>query len=175
MVVAWVGLRQFVFSMKPTTSPTFVLSPLICQISWRTTPRFMFGPLPFCGVALLGWPCAYWVGVNTNLKKRFATIVYKHYTHTCTQHDQRMCTTFQHLFNNNKMYVYSFYIQFFHCCFKGSWKRKKMRLIYYYFWVLLSYLNNNNFIFWFESLIDVANVPDLIDIINVWFFVLVSN
>jgi hypothetical protein len=27
--------------------------------------------------------------VNTN--KRFATIVYKHYTHTCTQHEIKEC------------------------------------------------------------------------------------
>jgi len=32
-----------------------------------------------------------------------------------------------------------------------------------------------NLIVWFESAIDIANVSNLIDITNVWFFVVISN
>jgi hypothetical protein len=75
--------------------------------------------------------------------------------------------TFQHLLNNNKMYVFSFYIHFFHCCCKGLGKRKKMRLILFFLLSISELFNKYNLIAGFESLINIAIVSNLIDITNV--------
>jgi hypothetical protein len=50
-----------------------------------------------------------------------------------------------------------------------------MRLILFFLLNISKLFSKYNLITWFESSIDIVNVSNLIDITNVWFFVIVSN